>query len=1314
MKTYYKHIILWGLLSLSLALPAGNYVIINQVMYDSPLNENVAYPPYSNGEFIELYNGSDASVSLHGWHLTGDSPTENYYFQNISIPSKGFLVIAYRHLNSPTFELSDCYELPIDNPLFQITYQSAIVLANQGETLTLYNGNDSIVDQIYYDGTSHLSKPDRLSAENADNTPGNQCVSLHRTWVEFDENGLAITEASQWLTDFVSFAYCQLPEVTFGEHYITGGQALPTSENYVLSVTPLDPAIRISFENGRLSMSNGIRAHATIQYIDGIGRPDETIAMGITPDKQDLVSVSDYYDRRHVSRQWLPVVMETDGQHIDVAAIREQAQSDYNDSRPFAEQLYENSAGCRPVAQKQAGTSYAYHPATQTYSLNSEDDAVRIFTVNSNGTLHADGTCYAAGTLYKNTTKDEDNKSAIEYRDKQGKIIMVKRGEGCTYYVYDELGRLRFTLPNLPSSKLTNGNYDLTNSTLKAIAYCYKYDNRGNMIYKRLPGCEPQYMVYDQIGQLVLKQDGNQRIAGKWTLCAYDSIGRNLYTAEISLPREHDYYLSLFADKWQVEHYGNNPAAYSIAGTGYASTILGKNNLQLLTLNYYDNYDYLSRLSTPVRQALRFAQEPGYDLQYENATGMLAGTRVYNLSENGFTAVAYYYDAKGRVVQSRSTRNAGGYAVTSNEYHFDGSIAQQLTTQGTDSDLVREHYRYTYDHAGRVKNVRYQLNNDEAITLSAILYDSLGHLVQNLLHNGQDTISYSFDMRNMLTQTRNKHFSERLFYADCLPQAAHACYNGNLSAAQSTYGNFELSFAYFYDALNRLTESKQLVLNLSTTNSERFAYDDAGNIISLKRYVLARVIDNLTYSYGDEGNQLLSVTDNGQDLDLYGVVEYHNSESKPDTTMRYDANGNLVYDLDRGISVIRYNILNLPDTIQFINGNQIVNHYDAVGRKYRSITYTVDATTFTPHYSIEHYTFDTDTVQPMVMEHAGNIDNRYTRYDTTRVIYNAIGYYSGGAYYHYIKDHLGNICAVINSTADTLVQSTAYYASGVPMGVGISRDAQPYLYNSKEFVEAHGFNTYDYGFRGYYTVIGRFTTPDPLAEQTPWLSPYSYAGNNFINAIDWMGLAFVEGGNSNSGFLQSFFPNSISLTILDDYGRVIEHIDNDDNSVMHDGKKIGTELDDEQYIIGRRVYFMSTIGIRMKIFNFSTGSYVLPHTPWEEKVARWLKAIHVDKIEDLLLEYEQPIIQELALLLPIVSQYNDVKILINGESIYGKQADELDKSLAIVSLITTGVEKLVPIKEAINGATHLNRGASAMSLIHGLQQDYESIYQENN
>ena len=76
--------------------------------------------------------------------------------------------------------------------------------------------------------------------------------------------------------------------------------------------------------------------------------------------------------------------------------------------------------------------------------------------------------------------------------------------------------------------------------------------------------------------------------------------------------------------------------------------------------------------------------------------------------------------------------------------------------------------------------------------------------------------------------------------------------------------------------------------------------------------------------------------------------------------MRYDANGNLIYDADRGISVIKYNILNLPDTIQFVNGNQIVNLYDAIGQKYKSIVYTNLSTTMTPYYSIAHYPLATE------------------------------------------------------------------------------------------------------------------------------------------------------------------------------------------------------------------------------------------------------------------------------------------------------------------------------------------------------------------
>jgi len=55
--------------------------------------------------------------------------------------------------------------------------------------------------------------------------------------------------------------------------------------------------------------------------------------------------------------------------------------------------------------------------------------------------------------------------------------------------------------------------------------------------------------------------------------------------------------------------------------------------------------------------------------------------------------------------------------------------------------------------------------------------------------------------------------------------------------------------------------------------------------------------------------------------------------------MVYDKNGGLIADFDRNICTIRKNVLFLPDTIQFVNGNQIVHRYDAMGRKLQTTYY---------------------------------------------------------------------------------------------------------------------------------------------------------------------------------------------------------------------------------------------------------------------------------------------------------------------------------------------------------------------------------------
>ncbi|WP_430901852.1 RHS repeat-associated core domain-containing protein [Paraflavitalea sp. sgz302555] len=64
-----------------------------------------------------------------------------------------------------------------------------------------------------------------------------------------------------------------------------------------------------------------------------------------------------------------------------------------------------------------------------------------------------------------------------------------------------------------------------------------------------------------------------------------------------------------------------------------------------------------------------------------------------------------------------------------------------------------------------------------------------------------------------------------------------------------------------------------------------------------------------------------------------------------------------------------------------------------------------------------------------------------------------------------------------------------------------------YGFNGKEQdKEAYSKISYDYGFRIYSPVIGRFLSVDPLSKSYPWYTPYQFAGNKPIFAIDVDGL----------------------------------------------------------------------------------------------------------------------------------------------------------------------------------------------------------------
>ncbi len=92
-----------------------------------------------------------------------------------------------------------------------------------------------------------------------------------------------------------------------------------------------------------------------------------------------------------------------------------------------------------------------------------------------------------------------------------------------------------------------------------------------------------------------------------------------------------------------------------------------------------------------------------------------------------------------------------------------------------------------------------------------------------------------------------------------------------------------------------------------------------------------------------------------------------------------------------------------------------------------------------------------------------------------------------------------------------------------------------YGFNGKELdKEVASTTTYDYGFRIYSPALGKFLSVDPLTKKYTWLTPYQFAGNCPIWAIDIDGL---EADKNTDPANQAAHPIQ---TIEDGYGDYIK------------------------------------------------------------------------------------------------------------------------------------------------------------------------------
>ena len=774
-----------------------------------------------------------------------------------------------------------------------------------------------------------------------------------------------------------------------------------------------------------------------IAYFDGIGRPFQNVEIATDNGtaKSTIATLQEYDNAGRNSSQWLPIAIN--GTFVDPATFKSFAAglNGHNDTNPYTLAVYEASPLNRIAMQYGAGAAWHanYKSVRIEYLTNTQSSPLncKLYSV-SNDNITGGTSYYTNGTLQVVKTSDEDLKVTYTFTDKLGRTILQRVMNGNesldTYFVYDNSGNLRFVLQPKYQAEANLNKY----------AFQYKYNKFNLCSWKKLPGADYISYVYNENGLLIQSQDGNQRTAGTSTTYTYDGLHR----------------------------------------------IKTQNGI----VNYYDNYDFIGGTFFPT------ASYPAGNKTYSK--GKLTGKEA-DVIGNGSTAkirTVYHYDSKGRVIKTIQNNLLGGYDITETTYTYTGKPNTVTHTHTASNKTPRtEITTYTYDEKDRISEITHKLGNSTEVTLVTFAYDAYGRVTQKSLH-GINNVNYQYNIRNWVTGISATKFQQNLYYNT---GNGTSCYNGNISSITWKSGNETTTrgYKFTYDSANRMTGGTYGEGTAINSNADRFSesatYDKNGNILSLQRRGQTGsstygLLDNLSYTYN--GNQITKIEDAVSMAAYSGNTAFTNGSSTSNE-YTYDANGNITKDLNKGISNIRYNLLNLPEEVTFSNGDSTKFFYSAEGEKLRAVHKTGGSTTQVDY-----------------------CDNIIYEAGEQKYLLNQEGYFdlAAGGYRYYLKDHLGNNRVVITQSG-AVEQTTHYYPyGGTFASTSNGSNTQPYKYNGKELDAHNGLNWYDYGARHYDPAIARWTTQDKFFEKYKGLSPYQHTANNPLKFIDINGDSIIK------------------------------------------------------------------------------------------------------------------------------------------------------------------------------------------------------------
>jgi RHS repeat-associated protein len=935
-----------------------------------------------------------------------------------------------------------------------------------------------------------------------------------------------------------------------------------------------------------------------ITYFDGLGRPIQQNSAYMSPNGDDIITHIEYDTYGRQAKSYLPytgsplesLVFDPDGLtntyefYHTVYAV--------NTEVPYSEKFYEASPLGRVLKQGAPGETWQGHIAdnndhTIRFAFDSNNETeVRYFSASTDSTYEVtfdNQGYYDPNELYKTITRNENwnpsqsNNDNIteEFKDKEGRLVLKRmygtsivdgdavNGAHDTYYVYDKFGNLTYVLP--PKVDYTQS---ITSTILDNLCYQYKYDSHNRLVEKKLPGKQWEYIVYDKLDRVAATGPALTPFGGTdtgWLATKYDVFGRVAYT----LWKPSETFSSTIREGLQGDYDGATDIFEVKTGSTtdtieniWSSIAVPTTGYTLLTINYYDNYEFPDGLD-PL-PSLVFDAEP-----LAAPKGLATGSWVRALTSNSeFDGETTYilYDAKSRPIRTHSTNYLGGFTQTDTDLNFVGQPVQSITTHKrvTSSDLLTTTDDFEYTPQGRLLNHFHTINSAIKQLLTHYDYDELGRVKFKNVGGTDDTgetglqkVDYTYNIRGWLksindvtkldfTSEPTDLFAFRLGYDDPFDEdtensggEGQPLYNGNISETTWRTNNDDLQrkYIYSYDALNRLKLAQYQKPGQSTLETHSYdestLYDKNGNITYMHRYgdfdaeALPIDIDILQYYYLEGTNRLMKVTDGSNKPSGFKDDSDGTNDTADDYS--YDNYGNLLTDENKGIVGITYNHLNLPMQVTFLDDSRINYLYDATGCKLQKIVSLRNEDPIVTDY-FDGYQY-ADGVMKFFPHAEGYVNVFMREGEVPTPHYNYVFNYT---------DHLGNVRVswAMDHSENVLkiLEENQYYPYGLKhrnynidtndFAEGVTPEAEltiealalsnrlafQYKFNGKEWQDELGLNMYDMDMRDYDPAIARWVVIDPVTHFSQ--SPYNAFDGNPVFWADPSGGEVTIGENS--------------------------------------------------------------------------------------------------------------------------------------------------------------------------------------------------------